>query len=670
MDALSQISKIWLSKIEIAEERKEKQFSRFAREAMRFYTGPYDFMYDSDSSGATSFVVEGVRAPAFRMSVNKVAELVDLFLPALYDRNPTFTTTPRFLRLPPDDLLGLYPRQQLEEMIAQAQQMQVPFDPIAPLQAPESDIAKVRIGASLASYYMNQSTKENDLKRNVRLALTEALIKGRGLVWTELQNSPSGMIVYDKYDSVDNLVIDPDAETLHDAKWIARRQYLYLRDVEDKYILPRGLIKGHRDSYNNTAKNEAANDRAAGIVDRSVSYDVVEIWEVYSKIGIGGNLTGFDDDMAKKLEPFGRYSYIAVSRGVPFPLNMEPNTIKTLSEAELGERVSWPTPFYADNTHGWPFVNFDFHDVPRSVWPMSHIRPAMGELKALQWVTSFMVGKIKNISRDFVVVDKTVEDDIKDAIINGPDLTMLEVIARGNKAVGDFVHFIQHPDLNRSLWEVTAMLEQMFERRTGVTDLLQGTSTGKQIRSATEATMKQQASNTRPDEMADRVESAMGLLGRNHMIAARSHLAPADVAPIFGERFKPVGPTFSNGESPQMAGPLTAMWTALLGSQTIAEIVSEYTYEIEPGSARKHNKSQDVARANEGLQVVFGPAMQVYSQWGDPSQANYILEQWYKANEWVDYQKGLLPDKTQEIQQMQEQAAQAEREKNSGSTTA
>ena len=669
MDALSEISKIWISKIRIAEEEKDKKFGKFAREAMQFYTGPYDFLYDNDGSAPTSFVVEGVRSPAFRMSINKVAELVDLFLPALYDRNPQFTVNHKYLQLPPADLLGLYPPQLLQQMFQQSQQSGQPFDPLAPLQKPETELAQLRIAASLSAYYMNQSVKENDLKRNVRLALTEALIKGRGLLWTELENSPNGMMVYDKYDSVDNLVIDPDAESLHDAKWIARRRYQYIRDVEDKFRLPRGLLKGRRESYGKEAISDVADDRTAGISDRSKSYDVVETWEVYSKIGIGGNLTGFDDDMAKKLEPFGKYSYIAVSPDVDFPLNLEKSSIENISEAELGGRVSWPTPFYADMTHGWPFIHFDFHDIPRSVWPMSHIRPAMGELKALQWVTSFMVGKIKNISRDFVVVDKTVEDNIKDAIINGPDLTMLEVMSRGNKAVGDFIHFVQHPDLNRSLWEVTSMLEQMFERRTGVTDLMQGTSQGKQIRSATEATMKQQASNTRPDEMADRVESMMEIVGRNHMIAARTHLTQADIAPIFGERIEETGPEFQNGEKPKSGGPLTEMWMKLLGSQEVSQVVSEFNYEIEPGSARKHNKQQDIARANEGLQVAFGPAMQSYGQWGDPAQANYLLEKWYKANDWVDFQKGLLPDKTQEIQQMQQQAAEAEKGKNSGSSS-
>ena len=68
MEALNTIAKTWAAKITKAREQKWKEFGKAAEEAMRFYTGPYDFLYEGDSG--KTFVVEGVRKPTFRMSVN------------------------------------------------------------------------------------------------------------------------------------------------------------------------------------------------------------------------------------------------------------------------------------------------------------------------------------------------------------------------------------------------------------------------------------------------------------------------------------------------------------------------------------------------------------------------------------------------------------------------
>ena len=51
------------------------------------------------------------------------------------------------------------------------------------------------------------------------------------------------------YDSVDNLLVDPDADELEDITWCARRCIHPVKDVADKYGLSEDDLKGHLESY-------------------------------------------------------------------------------------------------------------------------------------------------------------------------------------------------------------------------------------------------------------------------------------------------------------------------------------------------------------------------------------------------------------------------------------
>jgi hypothetical protein len=659
-EPLQRTTALWLEKVKLAAERKDDEFGKYAKDAMRFYKGPYDFMYEHTYTNTSmAFVVEGVRAPAFRMSVNKVAELVQLFLPVLYHRNPVRTVTPRYLRLDPELIAASTPPQVIQAMLENAQQNGQPITSIEQLFPDDTTgQAQKHITAQLLEWYLNQAVQETDLKTQSRLAIVEALIKGRGVLWTELKMSAGKRLVHSIYDSVDHLELDPDAERIVDCKWVARKRAQAIVDVERRFGLKEGYIKGHRESYQRASEINtgelATYDRRTGR-----SYDILHYYEIYSRIGLGGHLAGASDDFREVLNLFGDHTYLAIAEGIPHPLNLPPDIFdESITEEELRQRVAWHTPFHEDSSHPWPFVQLDFHTVPRQVWPMSHITPALGELKALQWIMSFLVGKIKNISRDFVVIDKTIEEDIKEAIQNGPDLTMLEVLSKGNRGVEDMVSFIRHPELNNSIWEVVAALERNFDRRTGVTDLALGMPSGPQLRSATEAGYRQQNMSVRPDDMSNTTEDWQSQVAKNHAIAARFHLQAADIAPMFGETFDETAVIPLRGaEIPQMP-PYTTRWMNYVMPRDIADLVHEFAFRIEAGSARKPNRAAELEKAQQALQVVAPVANQVYTMTGDPTMLNFILKHWYQANEWLDYEQGMAPDLTEMMAAMQQQQQQ------------
>ena len=88
----------WNEKIKLAMDFKKEEFQNDANTCMRFFNGPYEFMYGLKRGGTGSFVYTGgedLPKPAFAMTVNKVAEMVQLFGPVLYHRNPQRQVNPQ-----------------------------------------------------------------------------------------------------------------------------------------------------------------------------------------------------------------------------------------------------------------------------------------------------------------------------------------------------------------------------------------------------------------------------------------------------------------------------------------------------------------------------------------------------------------------------------------------
>ena len=664
MQAIRELTSLWLSKIELAEEHREKNFGAAAKEAMKFYgSTDYNFMYKSPVHGndGGSFIAEGIRSPGFRMQNNKVAEMVDIFLPVLYHRNPERTVQPKFCDIPAELVLAsLDP--QMQQQVMQAAQMSG-MDPMALLYPQRAmQRAQKSIRAKLAEHILNQLPAENNLKQESRATLVEALIKGRGVMWVELIQGNSGLIPVSVHDSVDNLGLDLDSTKLRDAKWCYRKRRRLADDVEKDFGLPVGFVKSSYESGDRKAKisstGTAEKDRANG-----KSYDVVEYYELYSRMGIGGNLSGIDENHKAALDGMGHNVFLALVPGMEYPINLPESfwKVERFNEAELEDRVRWHTPFHDDVAHPWPFMNLDFHPVPNCIWPMAHITPAMGELKAINWIDSFMLGHVQNISRDFIVVKKTIDEALKDKILNGPDLTMLEFMGSAGESLDSFVKFLQHPPANQTIFDARAIFERSFEKRTGMTELAYGLGGSTQIRSAKEAEIRDQNVSVRPEDMANQVEDFMGSVAKMELIVAHTHMTEADIAPLLGERYV-VPEDTGMGMIPPEVGEYTQLWMQTIGSQPLSEIVSEYTFSVEAGSVRKPNRSAMIDRANEAMQVMAPGAMADYQATGDPQVINYLMTQYYKANDWPDYEQGLFPNRKAEMEAQQQAQMMAQQQ--------
>jgi hypothetical protein len=608
----------WLAKIKRAEELKRDEFGKQAEECMKFFCGPYTAMYGSRRSPGNTdddFNLDGgadeIPAPSFRVSINKAAEVVQLFGPVMYQRNPDRKVTPRHVWAPPPEMFG-------SAQDPMAQQQAIAFKMQADL-ARSQDLAR----AQLLQQYLNETPTENKLHEESRMVVDEALIKGMGCWWTEKVELPTGKrIIGSFHDSVDNLVLDPDAKKRSDVMWVARRCSHPVWEVEREYNLPPGSVKGNAESANRLAATAGNGDEDYKRL-QGVTNDILVYYKVYSKMGIGGRMKGVLDHNAtwkEELdETFGDHCFIVVAPGVPHPLNLPPQLIEQGDPEALQQATDWPVPFWLFNE--WPVTTLEFHRVPNRLWPMSHLTPGIGELKFLNWIYSMLANKIRICSRDFFAILKSASNELKETIKHGPDYSVIEVESTQSE-IDKVVKFLQHPDFNPEIYKVADRMMELFEKRTGLTDLVYGETT-QQMRSAEEARVKNSATSVRPEDMAQQVEDAASALARKEMAAARWLLTAEDVQPILG----PMGAYF---------------WQQLVTTSDPAEVFSQYEARIEQGTTRRPDKNRDVSNYKDAMQVL-GPILQQYMMAsGDTGPLNALIAGWGQSIDLDNTEKFLL----------------------------
>ena len=585
----------WMSKIEHAKQHKSKVFQKDADECQQFFDGPKNW---SELMGGGSSIESGEGFPelSFKISVNKTFEFVTIFGPALYYENPVRTAKPRMpIVVPP----MFFPDPQFYSAVIQQENTRVMTDGLR--------------GVLLESM-MNQSPIDFDLAKEARSAIDEALIKGRGVIWTELHQTPGAPFrsVRSSHDSTDSLLIDPDAPSFEKATWIARKCIQAVWQVERDFGLRPGSLKGSCESMARqsdvASSEELQYERKKGLTN-----DLIVYYKIYSKMGMGGRLSGSNPDHAKPLEMFGDYSYLVVAEGVPFLLNLPPdicNDPAQTRETVFG-RTNWPTPFWAAGA--WPCSVLDFHSVSNCPWPSPHLKAGMGELKFLNWVMSMLMSKMKTTSRDIIACGKALSEEIKNTILHGGDLELVEVEA-GHEDLSDIFKILQFNPVNPDIWKMIEAAGNNFDKRVGLTELMYGSSGSTQIRSAQEAEVRNENMNVRPEDMAKQVEAWQSRVAALEAMCLRWHIHGADVSPIIG--------------------PIGAMaWDQYVCTQDLSAAAHQLEYRIEAGSTRRPNKNAQNQQISQGFQALSPILTQYGAATGDMQPMNNLLADYAKSLE-------------------------------------
>ena len=167
----------------------------------------------------------------------------------------------------------------------------------------------------------------------------------------------------------------------------------------------------------------------------------------------------------------------------------------------------------------------------------------------------------------------------------------------------------QSPQVNADVWQILDRVMALFDKRTGLTDLMYG-QTSSQMRSATEASVKGDAMQVRPADMLDQITHWSTRLSRKEAMAARWLLRPEDVVPVLG----PLGSmawqqhlSLKPGEDPGM-------------------IAREFDYTVETDAGRKLNKSNRANSINTAMQTMMPMLMQQAQATNNYDQVNGLLK--------------------------------------------
>jgi hypothetical protein len=627
----------WLKKLELAKKHK-RPFSEDAAEALGFYDSDPDTMWKDSTARGDKGYNKGIDAPPIRLCINRVWEAVRLFASVIHHRNPQRTVSPKEYPIVGPALLGIFPQQPVPQMGPDGPAMGPDGQPVMMpdpgmqmyqqgLQQQQMMWERRKVIAQLLEGYLNYTPNELNLKGHSRKVVEEAFIKGAGVWWHELY-SPSGSQVKfagSFFDSIDNIVWDPDADEFEDIRWAARKRTQPIDEVAAKFGLSREDLKGHIESYaSRTEEGERGYETKR---KNGKTNDLICYWEIYSKTGFGDRLKDADKDLQGKFDSLGTNCYIVVAEGVEFPLNLPP----ALLQEEAGENgvpqnffmaAQWPIPFWAE-PNGWPFTLLAWHGKPGYSWPISLIRPGISELRFINWAMSFLATRIATSSQTLIGVAKAADPDLKAKILEKSEkgFNIVEISEAVGRSVSDVISVFQTPGVTQDMYQIISEVTALFDRRVGLTELLYG-MTRNQFRSAAEAQVKAEQISVRPDDYANILEDALSEVARKEALLARWLIYPQDVEPLLGPMAAQAWGMHVQGENPD-------------------SIVREYSYRVEAGSARKPNLATKTENLNNFLQVAM-PVAQGLLQAGQPDLFNSLMTAWGQVNQF-DVSSYLVP---------------------------
>lgn len=588
---LAPLTQGWIGKIDSAIAHKKKHFQDTADQCMQFFCGASDFFYSPEYQKK---YLGGAFQPKFRIQMMKAFELVANFGPMIYNRNPTRETRardaieygPEVFGDPNDPNVQAY----YQQAITQEQQQH----------------SVLKSGCQGLEKYLNYTPSEQPnggLKQASEDACTEALIKGRGVLWTEAYTMPDSkrVLTGSFYDTVDRVLIDPDSESSNfgEAFWIARECIEPVWKVERDRGLPVGSLKNKQSGYESAESRGAqrGNRNAGNERGRANTFDLLTYYKVWSIGGVGARFSGTLQGIQTAFEEVvGDYAYMEVARGVPYPLNFSADRLQTATDDDVRGAFSWPIPYWKDQR--WPCIMLDFYRHPNRSWPISPLAPGLGELIALNIIMSRLTYHIYQNTRSLIAVLKSAQRDVEAALKSNSDEVVFGV-PEILKDIDSLIKHIQGPAVNYDIFRIIEKLFELFDKRVGLSDLFAGMNAGAASRTSADAETKQQGISIRPDFMASKVEMWQEEVARNEKVCAY-------FAGVNGESVRP------------LLGDVGAYVFDKTFSQADEEtVLREMTCTITAGSARKPNRQKDAGNLKEIYQPLSIPLTQVASATGD-----------------------------------------------------
>jgi hypothetical protein len=353
--------------------------------------------------------------------------------------------------------------------------------------------------------------REGGLDKHMRRAVAHGLVFGRMPLWFGW-NATKG-IPQAVFDESKDLTIDPDARTPEEVTWVCRRR-----------VKPRYQLKQmYPDQEQVIAGLTACETPSAGADKRESSDPATEpvaYYEWYLSRGLYHYSGKVSPDEAEDGQPIDQPVKFVEAEG------------KVLYEGP------WECPYFRDGL--WPVVWIDLFEWPGRMWPRAPMEPGLGHLKALNWIYTLYLSKMRFTTRTPLAVmtynGQGVSDEDLLKYLSGSDLEVLKITINGNEQldIGKIVQQLKLDSGVDDLERFVGLVGKEFENATGLGELLRTGQTNTQIRSTGIADMMERAARGRVDEMKRVVERGLTDILRHLLFLARFIMTPEEVSRLLG----------------------------------------------------------------------------------------------------------------------------------------
>jgi hypothetical protein len=586
---------LWLNLAEVAEDQADVQWRNSVREIKRYLGKSYmplpsELLATGYGSGSPELPLERVT------HLNKTREYMQIMVPYIHEKVPNRLVAPRHVAISPAmrEFAGDRPRQ--NTVIASDELMSV----------------------------LNYTADAFGLASSTRKVAYDFLSTGRG-VWRHVRSeTSSGEFVTSQYENSMNVIFDPDATSIEDAGYIMLFRRESVVNFANYWGLDPDEVRGNASSQLNRVSSSDFNnlrthDRHMGENSRETqeNYDVIEYYEVFSRIGLGHKLKGASDEVkvvASAMEDLDDHVYLCIADGYDWPVNLPPPTVidPELHE-EIKLRLAWPVELFGDTENPWPFSFVDAIPGEDNPYPVPPLEAAMPLQVFMDLAYAWTMERGKTAGRVVGIGDESIPEVVQKGLVDGFDQEII-FAKMNNKDIKTLFQLVEFPAVPNGLPEILSLVKQAWVESTGLEPLMYGGGGMPQMRSAEEAAVRDAKVTSRPDDMAAEFQRAHSRVAAKEGAGLRLYTKPEAVAPIFEEPPINILEDGTVDAASVWHSPLTTAWAWFVNTNNPYLAASEFRYTIEAGHGLRRNKAQQIQNTQMLVNMLLPAFIQMISQ--------------------------------------------------------
>lgn len=586
------LCQVWTERIAAALKAKDR-FTKVGDQCNHFFEAGAGFMWETKFK--KEYFSGSLPSPKFKITIAKMYEFVSIYGPHLYwqyaNRKVVSHRKEHGIKIRPEHF-----GDPNDPTVQQAYQ-QV-------MQQDAGELSMSDFANELMGSYLNWSQREQPGGAlHAQMAITETLIKGMGCLWPDVYSfaGSSEKFTRLRYQSVDNLVIDPDCTDplLETAGYIALRHVTPIWQLENKFGLKRGTLNGRG---NNISMEQVSRDSVKNSAGQKQTFDRIEWWEIWSKCGVGPRTSSLSHQVLDELdESLGDYAYLCVAKGVDFPLNAHPDRFfgeEAASQEDVSQMFEWrcagfgePFPVWGDNR--WPVSLLSFNKVSKSPWPLAPGAPGLGELIVINILSSAYADQAWADRKSIIGYLKSAAGDVKSALESENATEVVEINDNVQRSITDCIQYLNKPGRQNNLLEAIGYFSGVFDKRVGLNALMYGDSST-QIRVASDIRARSEASQIRPEKYSKDVAAWMSDATQMEMFSAIMYVKGMSLTHLLG-------------------GYGASQWDSLVASMPVELAMREMRASVEASEVRRPNHERDTANM-QALQQYLLPTAQQFAQ--------------------------------------------------------